>query len=342
MKRPAHAKPPRPRPAGLTIWTNAALEPAARARLEEAVAAGGHRLLVSANASASVLAAGGADPLLADADVAFGQPDAEACRAMPRLKWIALSSAGYTRYDTEETKAALRARGAVLTNASSVFAEPCAQHALAMMLALSRQLPASLAEQLGGRGWKYFEHRAGSRLLNGQTLLLLSYGAIAKRLVELLAPFGMKIYALRRRTYSERGVHVIAEEKLSAVLPLADHVVNVLPENEATLGYVNARRLALVKPGAYFYNIGRGPTVDERALIEALENGRLGGAYLDVFATEPLPPTSPLWTTKNCWLTPHTAGGRSDQDEALADLFLGNLEKFVAGERAGMRDVVVG
>ncbi len=327
---------------GLTIWTNAGLEPAARAKLEAGIAAGGHRLMVSKNANASVLAAGGADPLLAEADVAFGQPDPAACRELARLKWVALTSAGYTRYDNEETFEALRVRGAMLTNASSVFAEPCAQHALAMMLALSRQLPASLAEQLGPRGWKYFEHRAGSRLLNGQTVLLLSYGAIAKRLVELLAPFGMKFYALRRRAYSESGVHVIAEEKLSAVLPLADHIINILPENEATQNYVNARRLALVKPGAYFYNIGRGPTVDEQALIEALESGRLGGAYLDVFATEPLPASSPLWTTKNCWLTPHTAGGRADQDHALVELFLGNLAKFTAGERAGMSDVVVG
>ena len=325
----------------LTIWTNAALEPTARARLEAGIAAGGHRLVVSKNVSASVLAAGGDDPLLASADVAFGQPDADACRDLPRLKWIALTSAGYTRYDNEVTKQALRARDAVLTNASSVFAEPCAQHALAMMLGLSRQLPASLAEQLGARGWKYLEHRAASRLLNGQTVLLLSYGAIAKRLVELLAPFGMKIYALRRRTYSEAGVHVIAEEKLSAVLPEADHIINILPENEATHGYVNARRLALAKPGAYFYNIGRGPTVDERALIEALETGRLGGAYLDVFATEPLPSTSPLWTTKNCWLTPHTAGGRNDQDAALAELFLVNLQAFAAGDRGQMRGVVI-
>jgi hypothetical protein len=97
----------------LTIWTNAALEPAARARLEAGIAAAGHTLVVSKNASASVLAAGGEDPLLAGADVAFGQPDAVACRVLPRLGWIALTSAGYTRYDNEETKDALRARGAV-------------------------------------------------------------------------------------------------------------------------------------------------------------------------------------------------------------------------------------
>ncbi len=325
---------------GWVIWTNAGLDAAARARLEAGVAEGGHRLVWAAETSAPVLAAAAGDPALARADVAFGQPDAAACRRAARLQWIALTSAGYTRYDNEATRDALRARGAVLTNASSVFFEPCAQHALAMMLGLSRALPASVAEQLGGRGWKYLERRAESRLLNGQTVLLLSYGAIAKRLVELLAPFGMKIYALRRRAYSEVGVHVIAEEKLSAVLPLADHVVDILPENEATRRYINARRLALVKPGAFFYNIGRGATVDERALAEALESGRLGGAYLDVFDTEPLPESSPLWTTKNCWVTPHTAGCRSDQDDALVTSFLGNLERFTAGDRERMGDLV--
>lgn len=322
---------------GLTIWMNAWWrEASARARLVAALEALGHRVW-SAEPGPSRPEE---DARIEQADVAFGQPSAAACRRARRLRWVAVSSAGYTAHDNEETREALRARGAVLTNASSVFAEPCAQHLLAMMLGLSRALPASVAEQVGERRWLSLERRAESRLLTGQTVLLLSYGAIAKRLVELLAPFGMKLYALRRRAYSERGVHVIAEEKLSAVLPLADHVVNILPENDSTLGYVNARRLALVKPGAFFYNIGRGPTVDERALAEALESGRLGGAYLDVFATEPLPPEHPLWRTRNCWITPHSAGGRGDQDEALATLFLENLEKFEAGELDAMRDRV--
>ncbi|TAG32354.1 MAG: D-2-hydroxyacid dehydrogenase [Verrucomicrobia bacterium] len=313
------------------MWTNAELAPAPRARLEAGIAAGGHRLIRATHTSASVLIAGTADPALATADIAFGQPDAETTQRSLRLRWIALTSAGYTRFDNQATRDALRARGAILTNASSIFSEPCAQHILAMMLGLSRALPASLAEQLGEKRWLHFERRAESRLLNGQTVLLLSYGAIAKRLVELLAPFGMKIYALRRRAYSETGVHVIAEEKLSAVLPLADHLINILPENEGTYRYVNARRLASAKPGAFFYNIGRGSTVDEAALIDALENGRLGGAYLDVFDPEPLAASSRLWHTKNCWLTPHTAGGRLDQDEALVTGFLANLEKFSLG-----------
>jgi phosphoglycerate dehydrogenase-like enzyme len=149
----------------------------------------------------------------------------------------------------------------------------------------------------------------------------------------------MKIYAVRRSVRSEPGVHIIPEEKISAVLPLADHVINILPDNDGTRNYVNARRLACFKPRARFYNVGRGSTVDHPALIEALNSGRLGAAYLDVFETEPLPPSHPLWTTPRCYITPHTAGGRLDQDEAIVRHFLANLIAF--GQKAPMADQVV-
>ncbi|MBW8782706.1 MAG: D-2-hydroxyacid dehydrogenase [Verrucomicrobia bacterium] len=310
----------------LTIWCNAALSAPAEQRL--AAGLDGHRLVFAKKRAASVLVAGPADAALAEADIVFGQPLAEDCLRFPRLRWVALTTAGYGRYDTPEFLETFRGRGAALTTSSSVFAEPCAQHVLAMMLALGRQLLASHAEQLGEKRWQFFERRSTSVLLNGQTVLLLGYGAIARRLVELLAPFGMKLYAVRRKTHSERGVHIIPEEKVSAVLGDADHIVNLLPDNEGTRNYVNARRLAACKPGARFYNIGRGTTVDERALVQSLENGRLGAAYLDVFAEEPLPPSSPLWTAPNCFITPHTAGGRHDQDVALVRHFLANLVAF--------------
>jgi phosphoglycerate dehydrogenase-like enzyme len=117
-------------------------------------------------------------------------------------------------------------------------------------------------------------------------------------------------------------------------------VVNILPDNPSTQGYVNARRLSCLPPGARFYNIGRGTTVDEPALLAALESGRLGAACLDVFVTEPLPPGSPLWTAPNCIITPHTAGGRHDQNEAIVKHFLANLAAFTAGG-GGMTDRVV-
>jgi phosphoglycerate dehydrogenase-like enzyme len=314
----------------LTIWCNAKFNAADTARLTAGVAP--HRLVFSADASTSVLTAGKADPALATADIAFGQPDAAQCMTTPRLRWVALTTAGYTRYDTHEFRENFRARGAALTSVSQVFADSCAQHVLAMMLALGRRLPDSYRDQLGDHGWAYERRRYESRLLTGQNVLLLGYGAIGRRLAELLAPFGMKLAAVRRSVRAERGVRIIPEELVSAALGEADHVVNILPDNAATRNYVNARRLACMKPGARFYNVGRGTTVDERALLAALQSGRLGAAYLDVFATEPLPPDHPLWTAPNCFITPHTAGGRHDQDEAIVRHFLANLAAFARGE----------
>lgn len=321
----------------LTIWSNAKFNEAATRLLVEGTR--GHRLIVSTIASSNVLKAGATDPAMAEAEIAFGQPDAADCLRCPGLRWVEVTSAGYTRYDTAEFREAFRARGSRLTSASGVFADPCAQHVLAMMLALGRNLLPSHRDQLTDHSWHYEERRYESRLLTGQTVVLLGYGAIGRRLAELLAPFDMKIYAVRRSVRSEAGVHIIPEEKISAVLPLADHVVNILPDNEATRNFVNARRLACFKPGARFYNVGRGTTVDQGALLEALNSGRLGGAYLDVFDPEPLPPAHPLWTAPRCYVTPHTAGGRLDQDEAIVRHFLANLAAYSA--KGPMTDQVI-
>jgi len=314
----------------LTIWTNSKFGEAATRQLVEGTRA--HRLVVTSLTSANVLDAAQPDPALRTADIAFGQPDVSDCLAGANLRWVEVTTAGYTRYDTPEFRENFRGRGAAFTNASGVFSEPCAQHVLGMMLALGRQLLPSHRDQLTDHSWHYFERRRDSRLLTGQTVLLLGFGAIGRRLAELLAPFGMKIYAVRRQTRSEPGVHIVPEEELTRVLPLADHVVNILSHNDSTINYVNARRLGWFKPGARFYNVGRGSTVDQRAVIEALGSGRLGAAYLDVFDREPLPPDDTLWTTPNCYLTPHTAGGRGDQDEAIVSHFLWNLAAFERGE----------
>ncbi len=315
----------------LTIWCNAKFADAVMRRLADGTRA--HRVLYAANASTSVLAAGGLDPLLGEADVAFGQPDAPQCLATPKLRWVEVTTAGYTRYDTPEFRENFRARGAAFTNVSAVFADPCAQHVLAMMLALGRRLLPSYRDQIGSeRPWAYEGRRYESRLLTGQTVLLLGYGAIGRRLAELLAPFQMKILAVRRQAKSELGVRIIAEENVSSALGEADHIVNILPDNASTRNYVNARRLACAKPGARFYNVGRGTTVDERALVEALQSGRLGAAYLDVFETEPLPKHHPLWDAPNCFITPHTGGGHHDQDERIVEHFLKNLAAFQRGE----------
>ena len=230
----------------LTIWCNAKFNEAAEALLRDGTRH--HRLIFSAGASASVLDAGKADPDLPRADIAFGQPDAAQAMQLSTLRWVEVTTAGYTRYDTPEFQETFRARGAVFSNASSVFADPCAQHALAMMLAFGRQLLPSHRDQLADQSWHYAERRYHSQLLTGETVLMLGFGAIGRRLVELLAPFRMRLFAVRRRAYSETGVHIISEERLSSVIASADHVVNVLPDNESTRNYVNARRLACTDP----------------------------------------------------------------------------------------------
>ena len=324
-----------------TVWSNTQFSADAEAHLRRELTARGHNLVFSRAANANVLAGGAADPDLPGADIALGQPDPDQCLSLPELRWVEVVTAGYTRYDRPEFLEPWRSRGGVFSNMSDVFAEPCAQHLLAMMLSLSRQLSASLRDQLTDQRWEYFQRRYDSNLLNGQTVLILSYGAIAKRLVELLQPFGMKIYALRRRAYSERGVHVIAEDTLSSVLPEVDHLINILPDNEATRHFVNKRRLALLKPSARFYNIGRGTTVDQSALMDALNSDRLNAAFLDVMEPEPLPPEHPLWRTKNCFITPHTGGGRRDQDDAIVAHFLSNLAAFERGELDAIKNRIV-
>ena len=313
-----------------TIWTNAKFSESDTRLLVEGTRA--HKLVFAQAASASVLDAGKPDPDLPQADIAFGQPDAAQCLTLERLRWVEVTTAGYTRYDTPEFRENFRARGAAFSNVSEVFADPCAQHVLAMMLALGRRLLPSYKDQLATHAWEYTERRYHSRLLTGQTVLMLGFGAIGRRLAELLTPFGMKLIAVRRQTRSERGVRIIPEESVSSALAEADHVVNILPDNASTRNYVNARRLACVKPGARFYNVGRGTTVDERALLEALRSGRISEAYLDVFETEPLPKDHAFWEQPNCFITPHTAGGRHDQDTAIVQHFLKNLAAFQRGE----------
>jgi phosphoglycerate dehydrogenase-like enzyme len=315
----------------LVVWTNHVFRPEALPVFEQQLRAAGHRLIVSPKASPLVLAAGADDPTLAEADVAFGQPDVAQAMACGRLKFVELSSAGYTRYDREDFRGSMRARGVPVTNASQVFADPCAQHVLAQMLALERNLPVQLRNQDGPREWRYLEDRFTNGTLTHRSVVLLGFGAIGRRLAELLKPFGTKVTAYRRTPRGDEGIPLVNEAGLAAALGTADHVVNILPDSPATTGWMSAARFAQMKPGARFYNIGRGTTVDQAALMAALESGRVGAAYLDVMDPEPLPPAHPLWDAKNCLVTCHIGGGTRDQDANLAAHFLANLAAFTRG-----------
>ena len=211
-----------------------------------------------------------------------------------------------------------------------MFDEPCAQHLLAFLLAFARQLPEAIREQLGGRDWSVERRRMDSRLLQDGKLLVVGYGAIARRLVELLGPFGMEIVAVRRAPKGDEAVPTHPIDALDRLLPEADYVANVLPANASTDGLFDADRFSKMKDGALFLNIGRGTTVDQDALLAALP--RLAGAYLDVTDPEPLPKDHPLWTAPKVTITPHTAGGHRGEELRLVRHFLANLDRFRRGE----------
>lgn len=316
----------------LTVWANHELRPGARELFYDSLARLGCRIIQSAHSSRSVLQPGFTDPALAEADIAYGQPAPQDVMANARLRWVSISTAGYTRYDTDEFRAAMRARGTVVTNASGVFADPCAEHALAMMLAFTRDLPGYILNKQGPRAWNYLEGRYSIETLAGKTVVLLGYGAIGRRLTELLAPFRCRVIGVRRSPRGDEGIEMVRDAEVAGVLPLADHVVNLLPDSPATRRFCNAAFFAAMRPGAHFYNIGRGSTVDQDALLAVLRDGRLGGAFLDALDPEPLPPEHPLWAEPRCHLTPHLAGGHRAQDENLVRHFTANLQRFISGQ----------
>ncbi len=319
-----------PNDSALRVWCNYPLDEAAARLLREGTRR--HRLVLHERAKNAVPLRDAPDAAPRDAQVLFGQPDPEVLIAGESVRWVQLSSAGYTRYDREDVRDAMRARGAVLTNSSHVFDEPCAEHLAAMMLALARRLPQCLENQRGARTWLQNEKRGReSQLLTGQTAFIYGFGAIARRLVQILAPWRMRLFGVRRAARGDEGIPTLTEGEADARLGEAQHVLNILPDNASTRHFFGAERLARCRPGARFYNIGRGTTVDQEALGAALRDGRLEAAYLDVTDPEPLPATHPLWALPNCLITPHVAGAHADEDERLVRHFLANLDAFEAG-----------
>jgi phosphoglycerate dehydrogenase-like enzyme len=293
---------------------------------------GQHALIFATQREQTVLAKSGKDENLPLADVVLGQPDVSQLMESQKIQWVQLPSAGYTAYDRNDLRRSFRSRGVLMSNSSSVYAEPCAQHLLAQMLGQARRMFDAATSQLTNHQWPYRAIREKSVLLNGQNVLLLGFGAIGRRVVELLKPFEVNIIALRRTPTGNEGVVCRPISELHQHLPWADHVANILPLSDETTKIIGAAELAKMKSSAIFYNIGRGQTVDQDALLSALRGGQIAAASLDVTDPEPLPPEHPLWTTPNCVITPHTAGGHSTEFIRVVAHFVNNLRRFEKGE----------
>jgi phosphoglycerate dehydrogenase-like enzyme len=312
--------------APLTIWCNAAYPAPQADALARRVAP--HRLVWSDSTQKSNLASVGPENQARSADILYGQPHPEDLIHSTSLKWVQLTTAGYSRYDNDSIRSALRLGGAIMTNSSSVFADPCAEHVLAFMLCAARNLAPAILNDATAHAWPYLELRYTSRLLRGQSAVIVGMGAIGHRLIQLLAPFEMMLSGVRRTVRGDEPIPTVPSAKLDELLPAADHVINLLPSAAGNIRLFNADRISCMKRGALFYNVGRGDTVDQDALCDALDSGQLAGAYLDVTTPEPLPPAHRLWRVPNCYITPHSAGGHDTEFDRLIAHFINNLRRF--------------
>jgi glyoxylate/hydroxypyruvate reductase len=260
--------------------------------------------------------------LVASAEIVLGYPREDPSqipwlvRTAPRLRWVQatfagagqqLAAAGLSREDLERI---------VWTSSVGIHATPLGEWALLGILALTKGLPRLDADKRARR-WAHYPVDE----IRGTTVLIAGLGEIGREVARLAEAFGMNVLSTRR-----------TEGDLDELLPRADSVVVTLPLTDETRGIFDRRRIGLLKRGAIFVNIGRGPVVDEQALIDALRSGHLRGAALDVFATEPLPADSPLWDVDNVILSPHTAAQSIHENERIVELFADNLRRHLAGE----------
>ncbi|WP_093433412.1 D-2-hydroxyacid dehydrogenase [Variovorax sp. 770b2] len=275
-----------------------------------------------------------------DADVAFVSRDVtglstkhqvlphtqqfhDALRNAPSLRWVHAHSSGADRPVYGE----LRARGVEVTTSSGANAGVVVQTALAGVLMLARSFPQLLAAQRE-KTWAPLVGSGLPRDPAGQTAVIVGWGPIGQGLGTLLSALGLRVIAVR----SSAGADSVRFEDIHTVLPRADWLLLACPLTDRTRGLVDAAALALLPPGARLVNVSRGEVVDEPALIDALRRGALSGAYLDVFAHEPLPPDSPLWDMPHVIVTPHTAGHSDGNEARVAALFLDNLKRWNEGQ----------
>ncbi len=261
----------------------------------------------------------------------FGIPR-EAFRAAERLRWVHSGTAGVGASLFEE----MRESDVLLTNSAGVYAEPMAEHALAMILYFSRGLDVAVAGQ-AAREWRHRDlHGLGSpaREVAGRTLTVVGLGGTGRALARRAAALGMRVLAIRRNPGdSPSGVEAVwGPDRLLEALSEADFVALTLPETPETEGLIGRRELEAMGAECVLINLSRGGIVDEEALAAGLADGRLRGAGLDVFREEPLPPDSPLWGLENVLVTPHTSGVSPGFWDRETELILRNIDRYLSGE----------
>lgn len=245
----------------------------------------------------------------------------------PRLRWVQSVGSGVGHL----LSAGIPSTNVRLTTAAGVNAVPVAEFVFSRLLQVAKRLPE--IDRLGERrSWE----KVYGRQVRGGSLTVIGLGAIGRHVARLGRAFGMRVTAVRRTARSPQADPdvdlLLGPAELHRAVAAADYVVAALPESPQTIGVFNARFFAAMRQGAVFVNVGRGSAVEEQDLVAALRHGRLSYAALDVARQEPLPATSPLWTTPRLLLSPHTATAPEQQWRNLYELFRDNLARYLAGE----------
>jgi len=252
----------------------------------------------------------------------------DALLAAKSLKWVHVHSAGADRFVYLE----LMDKGVQLTTSPGANASAVAQTALAGILAIARDFPMLMASQRAHR-WQTLLQTGIPPDLDGQTAVIVGWGPIGQTIGKVLHALDVKLTVVRQSLQPvDIAQEVITLDAFESVLPKADWLVLACPLTQQTTNLVSRQALDKIKPGASIANVSRGAVIDEIAMIEKLREGHLRGAYLDVFATEPLPADSPIWDIPNVIATPHTAGFSHGMYARMEQKFLDNLQRFIRGE----------
>jgi phosphoglycerate dehydrogenase-like enzyme len=252
--------------------------------------------------------------------------------AAKKLRWIHSPAAAVHQLMFPE----LIESGVVVTNSTGIHGSVVAEHAIAVLLALAKRLPQAMQYQ-AKRTWsqdQLWHERPRPREVADTTVAVIGMGGIGREFTTRAKALGMKVLAVRENPAKGTGGAdaVYSPPEIDSVLPQADYVLLCTPVTPATTGLINAARLSKMKPDAYLINVGRGPLIDEAALLQALQERRIAGAALDVFNEEPLPADSPFWSLTNLLITPHTAAVTERLWERHYKLIVENLNRFLAGQ----------
>lgn len=313
----------------LTILSTYLLDDANNARITAAAEGAGGRFIPAPREPEARTVQ--LDELIGTADVLLGgRLTAEQAQRAERLRWIHAPWAGVNSLIGLDV---LRERAIMVTNSSGVMSDSVADQVMAYLLLMARDLPRQIRAQPEGRWLPQTLEKTPRRILRGSMLGILGYGAIGSAIARRARAFGMRVVAMRRSAGAMPPEldRLYGPSELGALLAESDMVVIALPLNDATRGMIGADQLVMMRPTAYLVNIARGAIVRQEELIDALENGVIAGAALDVFEEEPLSADSRLWRMPNVLVTPHSAGGFSGFWDAVTDLFLENLERFLDG-----------